>query len=179
MDGTPSGYGRGLRLPEALRPELRIPLGRLLDEAAFRDEVPHLTHLATVGDYVTDAALTAGGTPRVALVDLRIKRVTDRRVTRQPYYEAADRLSLRNPAGTIAAEAWHVLEGAFRRDRPVVVRVEGEEDLLALVAIALAPAGWVVAYGLPDRGAVLVDITGEARGRADAFLARMEVADGG
>ena len=55
-DVTPSGFGKTLRLPEAMRSELRVPLGRLTDAAGFDQEVKGHGNLVTVGDYVTAAA---------------------------------------------------------------------------------------------------------------------------
>lgn len=178
MDATPFGYGKRLRLPEPLRPELRIPLGRLANGESFRREVRAARQLVTVGDYCTAEALAASARPRVAVVDLRIQREDDSRVKKTPLFEGAKVLKVRNPAGTLAPEVWGVLEDAYSAEGPVVIQVEGEEDLLALPAIVLAPSGAVVAYGLPGRGAVLVDVTGEARGRAATFLSQMEVVDG-
>ncbi|MFQ5909082.1 MAG: GTP-dependent dephospho-CoA kinase family protein [Thermoplasmata archaeon] len=177
-DATPFGFGKTLRLPEALRPELRIPLGRLTDAAGFDAEVKGLGKLVTVGDFVTAAALHATQRPRVAVVDFHVERKPDDRLAELPLYEGAKVLEVENPAGQIAAGTWDALMQAYDHPGPVVIRVQGEEDLMALPAIVLAPPGFVVAYGLPARGAVLVDITGESRGRADAFLARMEVLNG-
>ncbi|MFQ5918743.1 MAG: DUF359 domain-containing protein [Thermoplasmata archaeon] len=177
-DVTPSGFGKTLRLPEAMRPELRIPLGRLTDAAGFDREVKGHGNLVTVGDYVTAAALTATQRPRVAIVDFLVERRPDDRLKDLPLYDGAKVLEVENPAGQITAGIWDALMQAYDHRGPVVIRVRGEEDLLALPAIALAPPGFVVAYGLPSRGAVLVVITGESRGRAEAFLARMEVLNG-
>ncbi|MFQ5986008.1 MAG: GTP-dependent dephospho-CoA kinase family protein [Thermoplasmata archaeon] len=161
-----------------MRPELRIPLGRLMDAAGFDQEVKGLGKLVTVGDAVTAAALHATQRPRVAIVDFRVERRPDDRLADLPLYEGAKILEVENPAGQITAGTWDALMQAFDHPGPVVIRIHGEEDLVALPAIVLAPSGFVVAYGLPARGAVLVDVTGESRGRADAFLARMEVLNG-
>ncbi len=177
-DDMPSGFGKTLRLPEAMRPELRIPLGRLTDAEGFDREVKGQGKLVTVGDYVTAAALTATQRPRIAIVDFHVERRPDDRLNDLPLFEGAKTLDVENPAGQIAAGTWDALMQAYDHPGPVVIRVRGEEDLMALPAIALAPRGYVVAYGLPARGAVLVHITGESRGRAEAFLARMEVLNG-
>ncbi len=177
-DVMPSGFGKTLRLPEAMRSELRVPLGRLTDAAGFDQEVKGHGNLVTVGDYVTAAALTASQRPRVAVVDFLVERKPDDRLNDLPLYEGAKILEVENPAGQVTAGSWAALMQAYDHPGPVVIRVRGEEDLMALPAIALAPPGFMVAYGLPSRGAVLVDITGESRGRAEAFLARMEVLNG-
>jgi uncharacterized protein (UPF0218 family) len=52
--------------------------------------------------------------------------------------------------------------------------VEGEEDLAALVCVALAPTGTCLVYGLPGQGMVLVRIDGETSKRAKSFIYAME-----
>ena len=53
------------------------------------------------------------------------------------------------------------------------LEVRGEEDLLALVCIALAPDGAIVAYGQPGEGAVIVRVDPSTRGRVHDILRRM------
>jgi hypothetical protein len=55
-------------------------------------------------------------------------------------------------------------------DGPVVVRVRGEEDLLALVAIIEAPIGSLVIYSQPRMGVVLVDVDEQAKQNALSIL---------
>ncbi len=74
---------------------------------------------------------------------------------------------------------WGALENAFEGHGSVLIRVEGEEDLVTLPAIALAPHGFTVVYGLPDKGAVLVKVDEESKSRVEDILTRMEVVNGG
>ena len=43
------------------------------------------------------------------------------------------------------------------------IKIQGEEDLLALPAILLAPLGSVVIYGQKDLGVVVVEVTEEKK----------------
>jgi uncharacterized protein (UPF0218 family) len=54
-----------------------------------------------------------------------------------------------------------------------VLHVEGEEDLAAVPAVIVAPAGASVVYGQPGEGMVLVDAD-EVRDEARDLLRRMD-----
>ena len=71
-------------------------------------------------------------------------------------------------------DAWRVLSEAFKADERVRVEVRGEEDLLALVCIALAPPSAAVLYGMPSQGVVVVRADETAKSRALDVLRRME-----
>jgi len=49
-------------------------------------------------------------------------------------------------------------------------RHKGEEDLAALLAIAMAPISSVIIYGLPDKGAVVVRVTRTRRKKYNYYL---------
>ncbi len=51
-----------------------------------------------------------------------------------------------------------------------MVMVEGEEDLLTLVAVVLAPLGSLVAYGQPDRGIVIVVVSDVEKSLAEQII---------
>ncbi len=44
-------------------------------------------------------------------------------------------------------------------NKKTVIKIEGEEDLLALPLVLLAPLESVVLYGQPDQGVVLIRVT--------------------
>lgn len=62
---------------------------------------------------------------------------------------------MKNPAGMIVEEAWQIVQKAIESEEPVVIKVDGEEDLLSLVAIIRAPLDGLVIYGIPERGMVI------------------------
>lgn len=167
-----------MRLPAAMRAEMREPLGRLVDAHTFRQEASSTERLVTVGDYCTSAALDADARPKVAVVDLQVERQEAPGIMERPYAREAARISVENPAGHLAPDVWEALQRAYAADGPVLLHVEGEEDLLALPAIALAPDGYTVAYGLPGEGVVVVAVDEAARDRVEEVLSRMEVVHG-
>ncbi len=156
-----------------------MPLGRVLDEKRFAEEVKGLDRLVTIGDYCTMQALEATARPKVAAVDLKIERRANRSVMGYRFSEEAEVLKVKNQPAHISSAVWGALENAFEGHGSVLIRVEGEEDLVTLPAIALAPHGFTVVYGLPDKGAVLVKVDEESKSRVEDILTRMEVVNGG
>jgi uncharacterized protein (UPF0218 family) len=75
-----------------------------------------------------------------------------------------------NPAGTISKQAVDVLQIALETPPPVTVKVQGEEDMLALPLFIMAPKGSVVLYGQPLEGMVVVNITEEKQNQAKDLM---------
>lgn len=66
------------------------------------------------------------------------------------------------------------LREGLAREEPTTILVEGEEDLVALPAIAVAPEGAHVVYGQPGEGMVHVDVTDDHRREMRDLLERFE-----
>ena len=167
---------RVFRLPEELRPELAKPLGRVFDAErvkgpAFVRLVKNSLVVITVGDRVTDTLETMGRTPDVHVID-GIERRSRRELPDVPF-ERVVRVS--NPAGTLTRGAIGGVRKAFAWKPPVRVIVDGEEDLLAVLAIAMAPRGAVVFYGQPKVGVVAVEVDAASRARSRLILAKMGI----
>jgi GTP-dependent dephospho-CoA kinase len=163
-----------LRLPESLREYLRWPMGPLVTGEAILPAIRGASPVVTVGDFCTLDLVARGRTPDVCLVDFKTKRQEDPELK-----EALERigsvvLRVTNPAGTIVPDAWKVVSEAFKAKERVRVEVRGEEDLLALVCIALAPPSAAILYGLPSQGVVVVRADEAAKTRVLDVLRRME-----
>ena len=177
-DGTTSEAEVVVELQEALRSELKEPMGPIYTdaEALLADAG---TPIVAVGDIVTYHLTTADHTPAVALVDGRTKRAAV-----EDHIEAAldgdrfdNEIEVANPPATLSAGLLSALREAIDAaadGETTVVVVDGEEDLAALPAIATAPEGGSVVYGQPDEGMVLVDAGGEARASVTDLLERMD-----
>ncbi len=175
---TPSGFaefaGATLRLPESLRENLKWPLGPLVHGPDVIPALGTASPVVTVGDFCTLDLIARGRTPDLCLVDFKTKRQEDPEL-RDAFARVHARIvRLKNPAATISAEAWSVVSEAFKSEERVRVEVQGEEDLLALVCIALAPETAAVLYGLPGQGVVVVRADPAAKARVLDILNRME-----
>lgn len=175
---TPSGFaefaGITLRLPESLRENLKWPLGPLVHGPDIITALGRASPVVTVGDFCTLDLIARGRTPDLALVDFKTRRQEDPELRDAFARIHARVVRLKNPAATIAAEAWQVLSEAFKSEERVRVEVQGEEDLLALVCIALAPETAAVLYGMPGQGVVVVRAEAAAKSRVLDLLRRME-----
>ena len=179
-----------LIMPDNLRPELQRPLGRVLRGSDVERSVKSKqgSMVITVGDVATKTLLDMGIVPHLAIIDGKVGR--------KPFHETLKILQLqkvkpfslkpvKSGPGYISKKAIQVLRSRIRLCRTTLARpvaqerywvlvVDGEEDLLALPAIAEAPLGAVVYYGQPNRGLVEVVVDMKKRARAVALLSEFE-----
>lgn len=78
-----------------------------------------------------------------------------------------------NPPGCISSEAEDAIKRALADECISWIRVEGEEDLLTLTAIAEAPLNSVVLYGQPNEGVVVVEVDEKVKLWAKKILEKM------
>ena len=163
-----------LRLPDSLREYLRWPMGSLVHGEAILPAIGRASPVVTVGDFCTLDLVARGRSPDVCLVDFKTKRQEDPELREALQRIGSVVMRVTNPAGTITPDAWRIVSEAFKSKERVRVEVRGEEDLLALVCIALAPSSAAVLYGLPSQGVVVVRPDEAAKSRAMDVLRRME-----
>jgi uncharacterized protein (UPF0218 family) len=167
-------------LPQKLRGLLSRPLGDLVAGSQLdvgqvlrrntQDSKPPKVIL--VGDTVSRKAIEARIVPDLMIIDNLEKRS---RATPQDY--AANRvIRAKNRAGMIEEGARVAVERAVRGEAELV-EIEGEEDLLTLVAVLAAPAGSLVIYGQPNEGVVVVRVALDSKARAQMILDQMERVD--
>lgn len=172
----------GIRLlTPTLRKKLKSPLG-LLIQGSFTETMKRLEKiiekdkpsvLISVGDVASSNMIRHDIQPRVLIVDNKVMR---KRIS--PIHAKVNQtLYLKNPAGTLAEEAWAVMREALRKKRQTRVLVDGEEDLLTLVAVLCAPANSLVIYGQPKEGIVVVRVTKEKKEQIRHIVDAMELSD--
>ena len=149
-----------MKLPPEARPLLKRPLGKLFkNTAAAVEYLQQLrpTKLIAVGDIVTVELLAGGLKPDVVVADFKVMRApVDDKTRRAIDAHEVRTVRVKNPAGTITLELYSTFESIRP---PVKIIVEGEEDLATLPAVLTAPIGSVVAYGQPNEGMVLIEVT--------------------
>jgi uncharacterized protein (UPF0218 family) len=166
-----------LRLTENQRDLLKKPLGQLVAgtfaecNRALRavQDTESPSRLILVGDTISRNAIHSGIRPDVIIIDQREMR---REAVQFNHGKARVFRTLNEPA-TINFLAWQAVTEAVEKGDSVVV-VEGEEDLLTLVAILVAPVGSVVAYGQPSVGIVLIRVTSNKKNEIQALIDQME-----
>ena len=163
-----------MRLPESLRPQLKKPLGLLMQDSSvtkssISDKIPKGALVITVGDATTEKMLSFGLTPSLQIVDALEKR--NKRDLPAGTTETV--LTCTNPAAEITEESISVIRKALSMTFPVRIIVDGEEDLLVLPVAVYAPDNSVILYGQPNEGLVLVHMTEEVRNRAKSIMNSM------
>jgi uncharacterized protein (UPF0218 family) len=165
-----------VKLPENLRDQLKIPLGKLiLEEQTSKEnilrEIPQDSFIITVGDATTEKMMNFGIMPSLQIVDGQEKRVT-----REPLSTSKiqTNLTCENPAAQITSQAIEVIQKALDSPSPVRILVDGEEDLLVLPVCLYAPDNAIVMYGQPNEGLVVVHINTEIRNKTKSLLDLMD-----
>jgi uncharacterized protein (UPF0218 family) len=172
---SPRPFAGDYFLTPGLRQKLKKPLGRFFPSVDVRGEeflavVMGASLVVAVGDRVTETLQeTTGRSPDVFVVD-GMERRSAREIPRVPHRST---LKAKNPAGRITRAARSAMKRAFAGEKPVMVLIEGEEDLLTIPAVIEAPIGAVVLYGQPLEGVVAVQVDEKAKASAREVLGRM------
>jgi len=165
-----------------LTPELRIklkqPLGTLI-RGSFTETMKTLndiiekekpTSIISVGDTVSKNLVESHLSPQVIIVDNRVMRKSAQPIT----LSTEKTINVKNPPGTITQEAHKAIQEALECNDNVKIIVEGEEDLLTLIAVLYAPEKSYVVYGQPYEGIVVIRVTPEKRAEIAEILKTME-----
>jgi uncharacterized protein (UPF0218 family) len=166
-------------LTPELRRKLKEPIGTLIRGSFFEttkrfkriveEEKPPL--IISVGDTVSRNLVENHLLPQLTIVD----NLCMRRNVKEPVRSTADKtVRVKNPQATITTEAIEAIKDAISGNVRVKVIVEGEEDLLALIAVLHAPEGSYVLYGQPYEGIVAVKVTAEKQMEVVGILKQME-----
>ena len=167
-----------LILTPELRRKLKEPLGILI-EGSFEEtsrEISRIVRrkrpvkLIAVGDQVSKNMLEHGIPFDVSIIDHKIMR----KAISPLNFKAENIFRTRNPAGTITDESWKTIKKAINCSGKSKVIVDGEEDLLTLVAVLSAPDGSIVVYGQPKRGVVIIEVNEEIKQRFKEIIKKMK-----
>lgn len=159
-----------------MRPTLAEPLGRLFTSREiggkeFQDMLRESDMIITVGDRTTETLGALGRVPDVQVVDGK----EERRTRDPPGVARKSTIGVPNPPGTLTTEAIEAVRTALGGPKPVRVLVDGEEDLVAIPAIALAPISSLVLYGQPGRGIVAVKVEAISKQRSRSIMEEIGV----
>jgi len=126
--------------------------------------------IISVGDVVSGNMMKKGVLPQVMIVD----NIVMRKAIAPIPADANEILHVKNPPGTLSEEAWSVIREAVALERRTKVLVDGEEDLLTLVAVLCAPENSLVVYGQPHEGIVVVKVTEKTKETMRRIVEEME-----
>ncbi|MHA1230562.1 MAG: GTP-dependent dephospho-CoA kinase family protein [Candidatus Helarchaeota archaeon] len=182
--------GKTVKITPELIIELKKPLGIFYEGsieetiAAVKkyfnehaDETPPL--IISVGDICTRSLLEAGIKIDIAVIDGKTLRTSDEVVN----FPTKKILKITNKKGFIEKDAWSVFEYAIKNEeKPILIQVNGEEDLLTLIAVLESPLDSIVFYGQPPiesynmkQGLVMILVTPEKKEEFVGYLERMDL----
>ena len=162
-----------------LRAKLKEPFGVLI-RGTFSETMSQLIDLVkkenppkivSVGDTVSRNLHATGIKPQLSITDNKSMR----KQTRPATFCVKKVVHVKNPQGTITNEAMAAIREALEGDIQTHIIVDGEEDLLTLAVVLLAPKKALVVYGQPYEGIVVVKVTPEKKKEAQEILNAMVV----
>lgn len=171
-----------LLLPQDLRTELKKPLGRVIEgrEDELKETAkeikksvsPTTTLMIAVGDIVAMSLDQIGFTPQIRIIDFRSRR-------KDLYAGHAKEESVTpNAPGTINSSVTKAFQSSlkkyFQTKKQQTIIIKGEEDLVTLPAILLAPLQSIVVYGQMDLGVVAVSVTEQKKREIETILKRFQ-----
>jgi len=166
------------RLTPTLRKQLKSPLGLLIEGTPEKTmkklgelvEREKPSKIISVGDIVSENMTKHGIFPQVMIIDNRVMREPIAPILLQ----ANQTLHLKNPPGTLTDQAWSIIQEALRQVQQTKVVVDGEEDLLTLVAVLCAPENSLVVYGQPNEGIVVMRVMEQTKEMIRRMVEAME-----
>jgi uncharacterized protein (UPF0218 family) len=99
-----------------------------------------------------------------------------RRNVQSTRLQAEKVIHVQNPQGTLTDEAIKATQEAMENKQSSEIIVDGEEDLLALIAISYAPDNSYIVYGQPLEGMVVVKATSDKKAEIAVILRAMRKA---
>jgi len=161
-----------------LREELKRPQG-LLIAGSFKETMKTLKELVekekppaviSVGDIISMLMLNFGLAVDILIVDNK----TMRKKISPIVVDSNHTLYAKNPSGTITNEAWNIIRTALKLKGLKKIIIEGEEDLLTIVAVLSAPNDAFVVYGQPNVGVVVIKVNGKKKKDMQKILDSMK-----
>ena len=121
----------------------------------------------TVGDTTTERLVGLGHVPYISVTDCKEKRIIK---TSKFEYPVDKTIHIQNKPGELSEqvvmEVRKLILASENGDIKIRMIIDGEEDLVALPFLMYSPNDWVICYGQPNEGLVIVQVTEESRKKA-------------
>jgi len=162
--------------PEKIKKELKKPLGKLINKNEelineIKENINKKNLIVIVGDYTSRILYEKGIFANLYIVDSKIERKPIEKFIINSSYM---KIYAYNQAGTISSSAINAIKKAFKliskEGKKVIIYIDGEEDLLTLLAIKFAPKNSIIIYGQPNEGSVIVEATNERKKFINKFF---------
>ncbi len=166
------------KVTSQLRTKFKEPFGALIQgtpevtmaklKELVESEKPPI--IVSIGDVVSRNLHKHNIQPLITVIDNKFLRNKPSPETS----EVARSVNVTNPQGTITEEAISAIRGAIEKGVHTHIVIDGEEDLLVLVAVLYLPDNSFVIYGQPYSGIVVVRVSTEKKAKVQQFLNEMK-----
>lgn len=151
-----------LRLPKYLRKELRKPFGKLhksinLIKEPLQKQIQEDKLIIAIGDVTSIKLFENGIQPQICIVD----NLTQRKPIEHNLDHTENIIYVNNPAGVLTEAFIDICKSSIKEacnENPIIIQVNGEEDLAVLPCVINSPNDAIILYGQPNEGVVLVKV---------------------
>lgn len=165
-------------MPKILDEELKQPMGKLfpgpsedpsiamnLALKSISDEIK----IIAVGDVTVFSLQIANREAWISVIDGMTHR---KKWDKFEQIEMDEKLLInaKNPPGMLTNSIFKACSAAISQSENVTIFVDGEEDLVPIPLILMAPLGTILLYGQPNEGLIVREIDIPAKTRARRFL---------
>lgn len=164
-------------MDKKLRLDLKKPFGKVY---TLKDAVAYLKKqkrfLVVVGDKSIYNLVKSEIYPDIIVYDNMCKRKKTDSKTRnliELFAKQKPKVRIENPPSQITPQLLRALKITIK-NKTGAIEIKGEDDLASLAAFIYTPIGSIVAYGQPNKGMVLVEITSDKKNEAKLLLRRFE-----
>ena len=172
-------------MPKILDEELKQPMGKLFpgpieDPSVAMDlaleTISDELKIIAVGDVTVYSLQIAKREVWISVIDGMTHR------TKWDKFEQIDLkakllINAKNPPGMLTNSIFEACSKATSQSENVTILVDGEEDLVPIPLILMAPLGTILLYGQPNEGVIVREIDISAKRRARRFLNSFVVRD--
>lgn len=173
-----------LIMSDNLRMELRKPQGFVLTNYSeikntFADNIDFNTPVViAVGDIVAKILIELNHQPDISLIDFKTRRKPIEKKDIPVIFTKNISFKINNHPGSITKNAVNVFRESLKRyletKNKQIIAISGEEDLLTLPVILLAPLHSLVFYGQHDLGTIIVRVTEDKKKQIKDLLEKFE-----
>ncbi len=147
------------KFSEDVKEFLRKPIGKIFKSIDDALSIAKNKKIICVGDIVFLSLISRNVYPKVSIIDLKTRRnkmisLSNDVLKNFKIFRA------RNPPSTVTKDLYEKIREALKYERSIVI-VDGEEDLAVIPCLMLCDESYVIFYGQPDEGVVVVEINEE------------------
>lgn len=167
---NPLWLKKDLILPENLRLELARPFGEIVENVKRNDDD---SYIVTVGDATTKKFNESSIQQNISVVDFKIARKEAfSSFSDLGFLEKEAVVMINNPAGHITHDVFSKVLDIFKSgsDQRIILKIEGEEDLVVLPLVLAAPLNTIIYYGQPDLGLVKILVSEDCKEQAYSLV---------